>query len=261
MSGYSSREEVVWEPPNPSLKKLDANGHTTYFPLELGEKDYKRRILDIVTSGIKDVTIDIAQNGDLKPIPFGQEGNIYFILSTILGGEGWGTTESFAETDRAKRLFSDQLNVDSGKLTRATRRLLDSFSKLADGEKDENRLTGDRTMFDNASELLECFGPSAAIARSNINLLAEQYESHCAFHDSRMKNLGWKWGEGSTSKEESDVPVSSGLDSKRLCDDTFDFSLSANIVSFYLLQCLEKPLNRLIDLPTLRRNHRLRITC
>jgi hypothetical protein len=210
MSGSSSKDEAVWEPPTLNLKKLDINGHRTYFPLELGEKDYKRRILDIVTSGIKDSTVEIAQNGDLKPIPLGQESNIYFLLTTILGGEGWGTSGSFAETDRAKRLFSDQLNVDAGKLTRAARCLFHSFSKLADGEKDENQLSGDRSIFDSASELLECFGPSAASSKANLHSLSAQYESHCDFHDTRMKSLGWRWGEDGNSREEAEVPVSTG---------------------------------------------------
>lgn len=194
----------IWTPPTEALQRIQVDSYSLFFPLELTNKDYMRRVLDIVAMGIRDRVLSITADRRLPPLNSDNDSDVYALLKQLLGGEGFQKPENAASTQTQRSVFADALGAPNvQQMSNAASYLYKMRNRLAHMEEDSSRLTLLTVMFDSARNLLECFGPSAVASKRNLENLQHQHEQHMAFKERRMHQLGWAW---------DDAPASDGRD-------------------------------------------------
>jgi len=194
-------EQLIWQPP-PELQKTSIHtslndSYELYFPVELTDKDYIRRILDIVSNSIRPYIIKIvAEDKNSKTSRFleeikGSDYDIYYQLKLLLG-----KTYEKAVPEKAlavSRNFKNKLvtKYSGAKFTNSADILLGSRSGL---NQPSREVIGAKesdvdAQFLAARSLLECFCVSCDLGLLQLKSLETQYHKHKLFKEERMKAL------------------------------------------------------------------------
>eukprot|EP00981_Chlorochromonas_danica_P014100 scaffold7359_cov254-Ochromonas_danica.AAC.1 len=193
-----------WVPPE-NLQKIEtAQGYIHFFPLELTNKDYLRRVLDITAIGIRQRVLEITKQRSLEKISEDNEEDIYYLLKQILGGRGFEDPANFASALTIRQHFADVLAVPVDKISNAAKFLYLRRNQLAHANAYAHSHDLLQSSFTYAIELLECFGISAAKALKSMEALSEQYTAHRRFKHARKRAFGWISNESSADIDAPD---------------------------------------------------------
>ena len=94
--------------------KADRSSYELFFPLEMTNKDYMRRILDIVAIGIQGPVVEITNHftrtnpPQLEPIEGHHNGDVYYLLKQILGRR-YAPDQTRMQT--VQGIFAQELNT------------------------------------------------------------------------------------------------------------------------------------------------------
>ena len=144
----------VWTPPTEVLQRIQVDSYSLFFPLELTNKDYMRRVLDIVAIGIRDRVISITADRRLPPLSSDNDSDVYYLLKQLLGGEGFQKPENAAATQTQRSVFADALGAPNAQqMSNAAKYLYEMRNRLAHMVGESSRLTLLTVMFDCARDL------------------------------------------------------------------------------------------------------------
>jgi hypothetical protein len=181
-------EGSPWVPPTTPLNcqqrrvELSPNhSYNLFFPFELTNKDYMRRVLEIVAHGIQHRVVQIVDDKGLEPIPPENQHDTYYLLKAI------------KQPGNAERFVESLPGCEKGKLFHAAIHVLDTRNGLFHLQPDTSRLADLHKLFEATRQLLECFGASAAMALQQLHQLEQQQLLHKESKEKRMHAHGWAW--------------------------------------------------------------------
>ena len=225
-------ESSPWEPDQGrQLQRRDivlsaSEQYTLFFPLELTNKDYLRRIFETVAQGIKDRTVQISEDNQLRRFYENDfdgdcSHDMYYLVKQLIAP----TSNDFSEVDQLlhRRTFETDLNCSIGTLIQAAEHLRGARNALAHMSSDTPRLTNLEAAFQAAKELLSCFGSSGAFALTRLMALEQQFHDHREFKEARMDAFEWSWAaddRGAAAEEATEGDVGTAVES--LEDKTAD---------------------------------------
>eukprot|EP00698_Gefionella_okellyi_P015675 TRINITY_DN4439_c0_g1_i2.p1 TRINITY_DN4439_c0_g1~~TRINITY_DN4439_c0_g1_i2.p1 ORF type:complete len:876 (-),score=141.60 TRINITY_DN4439_c0_g1_i2:179-2746(-) len=172
---------------------LPAGGdYTLCFPLELAQKDYLRRVLEIVAQAVRSrILAIVARNKEWMPeIKKEQQHDLYYLLKLVLG-RGKTVAGAQANAGRVQAAFVQALNCAADMLSRNAEFLFMKRNELMHMQPDSGRQDHVSAVFQAARELLECFAPCELLPA--LDALREQYQFHFEFKARRMEQLGWSY--------------------------------------------------------------------
>lgn len=195
-SGNSSQDASdyapVWSPPVQLQKRYieltDSVTYTLFFPLELTSKDYVRRILDLITIGIRSQVHSISRDFGLASIEAKNQRDLYYLLRQILG---------YSDTDSSKRQlhqrkFEEALKIrNKSKLFYSAEYLYQTRVEFFQYRPDRSFLEDMNSLFEAARNVLECFGKTASKALMLLDKLQKQYQIHRVFKERRINASNW----------------------------------------------------------------------
>jgi hypothetical protein len=170
--------------------------YTLFFPLELTNKDYLRRVLEIVTRGISGSVVRITSEKKLEDLVGDSAYDVYYLLKQILAPAMRG---------------GDQLAHRTAYLSTAESHitvLVDAACHLL--VPDSARLTDLSATFRAAELLLQNFGAPAEPAVVELRALKAQFDAHRKFKEARMASFGWAWG-GDEGGAADDAPAANAI--------------------------------------------------
>ena len=188
-------ESFGWVPP-PELQRrvvelTESVSYTLFFPLELTNKDYMRRILEIVAFGIRSQVLWVTKQRRLPKMEGQHSGDVHYLLKQLLGNNR-GEGEKAMDRLVIQGHFQDALNVSNKKkLFTSAEFILNARNELFHLQPDISRLRDVEALFQAAGDLLECFGTSAAKALAQLKALHIQQDLHRSFKEQRMTEFGW----------------------------------------------------------------------
>ena len=225
-------ESSPWEPDQGrQLQRRDivlsaSEQYTLFFPLELTNKDYLRRIFETVAQGIKDRTVQISEDNQLRRFYESDfdgdcSHDMYYLVKQLIAPTG----NDFSKSDQLshRHTFEIDLNCSIGTLIQAAEHLLGARNALAHMSSDTPRLTNLEAAFQAAKELLSCFGSSGAFAQTRLMALEQQFHDHREFKEARMDAFEWSWAaddRGAAAEEATEGDVGTAVES--LEDKTAD---------------------------------------
>eukprot|EP01041_Mallomonas_annulata_P003555 gene3555-7072_t len=204
----SSNEFVVegngtigWEVPPPELQKktvsIEKNhSYVQFFPIELNEIDYLRRIVHITGMGLKDVVLDIT---DRKKTPNGPLNEVFDFngtcalayLKQIVGF--YFEVSNPARAEQIRRTFAVELQLDDERFTivQTTCRYLIDKTSTSPLASFSNVMSIDNDIYMNAKNLLEAFGLDYSGTLEELHSLQCQYEMHTEYKRQRLDRMEW----------------------------------------------------------------------
>jgi hypothetical protein len=205
----------VWEPPTALQRVLlhtDDQGEEAvlYFPLELTNKDYQRRTLEVIARGVRDKILRITRDEKLHPVAQNNDGDIQYLLKQVLGRNFArsqdGDVDKEREGQHIRQIFSDELRCPLDKLRESAQFIFDQRNMLFHLESDVSNNVQTLNLFGAARQFLECFGACASSALECVSALKTQYMRHQEFREKRLRDLGWTVS-GQNGQRSEDVPV------------------------------------------------------
>lgn len=180
----------LWEPPVDLQRIVIPGPEIEYFldfPLELTNKDYLRRVLEIVARGVQSRVLQITSEQGLKAIPPHSQQDVHYLLKQVMGNN----SDIADDGQRIRMLYSDQLRCPHDKLRDSAEYVFTQRNLLFHLESDVSRNSDTERLFGAARELLECFGRAGVYALQRLQELQHQYQRHQQFRRSRATVLGW----------------------------------------------------------------------
>ena len=177
----------IWVPPL-ELQQTQIANYTLFFPIELTNKDYVRRILEIVAIGIRERILQITLENQFTSIPVDNDHDIYYLLNQL---KGYTKGDTDIGVQRMKRqTFAEQLHCDPTKLNNSCDFLYDTRNSLShfDITITDDILT---KIFQASKELLECFNTRVGNTSLRLANLKSQSDTHKEFRATRIEKLGW----------------------------------------------------------------------
>lgn len=187
----SEESTNIWVPPGDLQKKDKGLGYTIQFPLELTNKDYLRRVLDLTCIGIRSRIVQITAESGFTKIAKENDGDIFYLLKQLLGGKGFEDPKNAVTVMIIRSKFAESLGTSVDKMVNAAKYLFIRRNQLAHASAESHSQEYLISAFAYAIELLECFGSSAAVALQAMHDLSEQYQENMRFKKDRIRQLGW----------------------------------------------------------------------
>jgi hypothetical protein len=211
----------VWEPPR-ELQRIDvpvpeSTGYTLFFPIELTNKDYLRRVFDIVASGVQGTVKRMIgrhgarlgpigsqkQKGGKVQYDFNTTCDLYYLAKHIADDASapvyaQGLPPSHAQSNRCACItstfhsFPADFKANQRLLVEACETLKNCRNQLMHVNMDSGSLENLNDSFKAGRRLLAFFPPNQALAA--LASLEQQFEAHKAFKNRRMTALGWQFG-------------------------------------------------------------------
>jgi hypothetical protein len=185
------------------MQSLSGKTYTLSFPLELTNRDYMHRVLDIVTLGIRGQVIEITsqphRSGALQDIKLGgynaSDDDIYYLLKQILGNNQAKKNPSpVTERKRIRLIFKNALKCEMTDLIDSCEALLTSRNNLAHNDQTKAAPSQMTSCFKSAKVLLDIFvtsksGPFELAAVRMLSELTAQMHDHKKMKTSRLALL------------------------------------------------------------------------
>jgi len=185
--GISSPACSPWEPHvDHQRRNLKTDDFTLFFPFELTNKDYLKRIFDIVARGIRDPIVLKTEQKGIPNLCVDLSYDVYYLLKHLLEHQ----TALLPPSMQVQNL------IESAKFIFNCRKALFHF------DRDSARLCNLRSSFNAARELLKISGARALSISTELDALEQQYNAHKVYKENRMRKFGWSWGSDNAVDED-----------------------------------------------------------
>ncbi|GMI38824.1 hypothetical protein TrCOL_g4937 [Triparma columacea] len=225
--GRGQLADNPWLPPKSlqkcTVRRSPTDSYELYFPLELTNEDYLRRIFKIIGRGISGAITRVADQKRLYKYyitDYGDaSGDVMYLLKQILAPpkssdpDAPSTSEQVLAHQTAHLAPGTATNVNT--LVNAAQHVYDKRNANFHFQEGESFSDDVVATFQAAKELLECFGTEAVYALNELEFLSKQFSMHHSFKGKRMAAFGWEWndsgintdGEAPFSEAEAEVDV------------------------------------------------------